>query len=306
MSTVAQVTDGVVTSGINEALTAEKTTGSGSALGKDAFLQLLVAEMENQDPLNSQDNSTEYIAQLATFSELESMQNLQSTAENMNYQSMLGKTVTMDVEGNMITGQVDDIVIQSTGTKFKIDGEYYDADKLYQVYDSDYLAAYTKASNIIKVMKELPKNPYEATKEQMDSFGTIASSYVKMSDYEKSYLTDEVKAQMDAYVKEYERQKGESLDPQKAMVEKITKESQKTQDLLTQMLAAQSATGKAVTDSGAEATKAIKDLQDALTKLENEVAAAGASGNANSSSEDEEDEVTEEMLDAILGTSQTE
>ena len=306
MSTVAQVTDGVVTSGINEALTAEKTTGSGSALGKDAFLQLLVAEMENQDPLNSQDNSTEYIAQLATFSELESMQNLQSTAENMNYQSMLGKTVTMDVEGNMITGQVDDIVIQSTGTKFKIDGEYYDADKLYQVYDSDYLAAYTKASNIIKVMKELPKNPYEATKEQMDSFGTIASSYVKMSDYEKSYLTDEVKAQMDAYVKEYERQKGESLDPQKAMVEKITKESQKTQDLLTQMLAAQSATGKAVTDSGAEATKAIKDLQDALTKLENEVAAAGATGNANSSSEDEEDEVTEEMLDAILGTSQTE
>lgn len=306
MSTVAQVTDGVVTSGINEALTAEKTTGSGSALGKDAFLQLLVAEMENQDPLNSQDNSTEYIAQLATFSELESMQNLQSTAENMNYQSMLGKTVTMDVEGNMITGQVDDIVIQSTGTKFKIDGEYYDADKLYQVYDSDYLAAYTKASNIVKVMKELPKNPYEATKEQMDSFGTIASSYVKMSDYEKSYLTDEVKAQMDAYVKEYERQKGESLDPQKAMVEKITKESQKTQDLLTQMLAAQSATGKAVTDSGAEATKAIKDLQDALTKLENEVAAAGATGNANSSSEDEEDEVTEEMLDAILGTSQTE
>ena len=39
-------------------------------LGKDAFLQLLVTQMKYQDPLNPSSN-TEYIAQLATFSQLE-------------------------------------------------------------------------------------------------------------------------------------------------------------------------------------------------------------------------------------------
>ena len=46
-----------------------------SSLGKDAFLQLLVAQMKYQDPLEPTSN-TEYISQLATFSELEEMQNL--------------------------------------------------------------------------------------------------------------------------------------------------------------------------------------------------------------------------------------
>ena len=44
-------------------------------LGKDAFLQLLVTQMKYQDPLNPSSN-TEYIAQLATFSQLEQMQNI--------------------------------------------------------------------------------------------------------------------------------------------------------------------------------------------------------------------------------------
>ena len=41
-----------------------------SALGKDAFLQLLVTQMKYQDPLDPQDNG-EYLAQLAQFSALD-------------------------------------------------------------------------------------------------------------------------------------------------------------------------------------------------------------------------------------------
>jgi flagellar basal-body rod modification protein FlgD len=44
-------------------------------LGKDAFLQLLVTQLQHQDPLDPQDNS-EFLAQLAQFSSLESLQQI--------------------------------------------------------------------------------------------------------------------------------------------------------------------------------------------------------------------------------------
>jgi flagellar basal-body rod modification protein FlgD len=45
-------------------------TGSSSALNKDMFLQLLVAQLKNQDPLNPTDG-TQFVTQLAQFQQLE-------------------------------------------------------------------------------------------------------------------------------------------------------------------------------------------------------------------------------------------
>ena len=53
----------------------EKADTKGTTdLGKDAFLQLLVCQMQNQDPMNP-NSDTEYVAQLAQFSQLEQLQN---------------------------------------------------------------------------------------------------------------------------------------------------------------------------------------------------------------------------------------
>ena len=84
------------TSGVNlnEVLTAsgvgtptKKTTDTVSktgsdTLGKDAFLQLLVTQMQNQNPLDPQDNS-EFVAQLAQFSSLEGITNLNDSVTSI-------------------------------------------------------------------------------------------------------------------------------------------------------------------------------------------------------------------------------
>ncbi|EKT4465857.1 flagellar hook assembly protein FlgD [Pseudomonas putida] len=65
--------------------TTKKTTAEPAdknALGKDAFLQLLVTQMQHQNPLDPQDNS-EFVAQLAQFSSLEGITTLNSTVNSI-------------------------------------------------------------------------------------------------------------------------------------------------------------------------------------------------------------------------------
>lgn len=68
----------------------ESSTAS-SSLDKDAFLQLLVAQLQNQDPLNPMDDK-EFIAQLAQFSSLEQMSNI---ADGID--SLVDKTAQQDM-----------------------------------------------------------------------------------------------------------------------------------------------------------------------------------------------------------------
>lgn len=56
--------------------------GDNTKLGKDAFLKLLVAQMQNQDPLNPQSNE-DFVAQLSQFTQVEQLMDLSTQFDGM-------------------------------------------------------------------------------------------------------------------------------------------------------------------------------------------------------------------------------
>jgi len=106
----------------SQALSADKD--KSATLGQDEFLTLLVAQMQNQDPLNPTD-ATEWTAQLAQYSQLEQSMNLnqameelvdgQKTAERLSALSLIGKEAV--VEGSsFLLGE------ETANIGYKIDG----------------------------------------------------------------------------------------------------------------------------------------------------------------------------------------
>lgn len=94
--------------------------GQNQTLGQDAFMKLLVAQIQHQDPLNPQSN-TEFVSQLAQFSSLQEQTNTNKLLELVSIQQkglantddvqLIGKTVT--VSGNNLT---------STGQGYAVPG----------------------------------------------------------------------------------------------------------------------------------------------------------------------------------------
>ena len=77
--------------GVTQTNSATVVAKGSSDLDKNAFLKILVAELSNQDPTEQKD-STAYVAQLAQFSSLEQMTNLNSSVTFSNATSLVGKT----------------------------------------------------------------------------------------------------------------------------------------------------------------------------------------------------------------------
>lgn len=141
---VLPIKDGQVQDTSATQTTAKDTTKtSNSKLDKDAFLKLLVTQMQYQDPLNPSSN-TEYVAQLATFSQLEQLQNINKESTVSQAFGLVGKTVDVTSEnatGNSttITGRVDYVSMSGGEAKLSINGKLYTTDQLATVLDSTYL-----------------------------------------------------------------------------------------------------------------------------------------------------------------------
>ncbi len=85
-----------------------------TAMGKDDFLMLMVAQLENQDPMNPQD-STEFTAQLAQFSSLEQLTNINTSLEGL-------ATMSSEMERMSALGLIGQDVVANS-EQFHFNGE---------------------------------------------------------------------------------------------------------------------------------------------------------------------------------------
>lgn len=196
MAVIAPVQDGKVvdTSASTQSLSAT-TSKDNSSLDKEAFLQLLVAQMKYQDPLEPTSN-TEYISQLATFSSLEEMQNLNSTMEASQATNLVGKTVIMKVtqasgETTYVTGQVDYIVRENGKTYLSVNNALYSLDDLDTVVDEDYLEATNVATAFQYMIAKLP-TVKQLTVSDKDKVEAAREFYDGLTDYQKQYIKNNV------------------------------------------------------------------------------------------------------------------
>lgn len=80
----------------------------GTKLGKDAFLKLLVTQMEHQDPLNPVAD-TDFIAQLSQYSSLEQLVNISKAVEGLNSNSTKSLLSAVDFIGKKVLSEGSDI-----------------------------------------------------------------------------------------------------------------------------------------------------------------------------------------------------
>jgi len=119
------------------------STAKNDIMGKDDFLRLLVAQLQSQDPMNPME-STDFTAQLAQFSSLEQLQNIntslggigtsQSVLTNSQAVGFIGKTITAIGDTIDVTGG------RSQDLQFSIDADAV----------GSYLRVYDQQGNFIR------------------------------------------------------------------------------------------------------------------------------------------------------------
>ena len=120
----------------------KRRTSGNSELGKDAFLQLLVAQLQHQDPMKPMED-TAFIAEMAQFSSLEQMQNMNKLLEKQQLfgqlsqaANMIGKHVEVaDPEKGSVRGIVSEVRQFDGGMHVVVDGNAYDATLVRKVSD---------------------------------------------------------------------------------------------------------------------------------------------------------------------------
>lgn len=98
----------------SNAVSADTQTGAPmKILGKDDFLNLLVTQLQHQDPLNPAE-STEFTAQLAQFSSLEQLNNINDNLKNMElFQTSVTNSQAVSFIGKEITAKGNSVQLES-------------------------------------------------------------------------------------------------------------------------------------------------------------------------------------------------
>jgi flagellar basal-body rod modification protein FlgD len=118
---------------------------STSTMGKDDFFKMMIAQLQHQDPLNPLDG-TDFTAQLAQFSSLEQLSNMNDQLETLGlYQSSLNNSQAISLIGKEITAM---------GNVIKVDGASADlAYNLSEGAEKVIISVYDDGGNLVDTLE---------------------------------------------------------------------------------------------------------------------------------------------------------
>lgn len=211
MSLVAPVVDGKLqtSSTSSDSLAGAKDK---SSVDSDMFLTLLVAEMQNQDPLEPTSN-TEWVSQYATFTQVEQMTEMGESMDLLRANSMIGKEVVMKVtsestgETSYKRGIVDYVTVEDGEALLVIDEEKYSIGDLDSVASEEYFTAYDLYTEFVGMIEALPSlNLIDKSYE--NTVGKVYKLYNDLTEYQKNYIDKYAAGHVssyEAYIKKMEQ-----------------------------------------------------------------------------------------------------
>lgn len=192
MPIIAPVTDGKLDAGNTTAKKDNGITPTGSNLGYDQFLQLLCAEMQYQDPLEPTSN-TDYVAQLATFSQLEATLSMENSQQSSMASGLVGKQVILKMtsettgQTTYVDGRVDYVLYQGDDILLSVNDQLYPLSSLDTIADSEYYDAVTISKSISDMVAQLPGEDVITTSSK-SLVQQVRDIYNSMTDYQKQFV----------------------------------------------------------------------------------------------------------------------
>ncbi len=282
MSASAIVNDGQITNLGRTEESEKKKKSSGDSVDKEQFLNLLVTQLKYQDPTSPMDNS-EYVAQLATFSELEQMQNVAKTTEVSRATSLVGSLVSIESLNETtgvtseVTGKVDFVSVSGNKVKVSVNDQLYDLSDVKKVYDANYADAVALAEEFASSYGKLPgvnnltainASSYE------DRMRALYGTFSEMSIYQKTFLSADIQAGMEAYINRF---KDFGIDVTKDKEESSSNSSNSSaNNSTTENTAANSNTDNTAANSTTENTAANGTTENTAANSTTESTAADA------------------------------
>ena len=188
MALIQEIKNGQV---VKDTTATDKANEKKNNFDKDMFLQLLVAEMKYQDPLEPTTN-TEYVSELANFSQIEATQNVQDKMDEMSAANYVGKYViinTTDSSGNQqyVSGMVDFLEKKDDGYYVSVNDGLYNINEIETVADEKYYTAMLTTKAFEDAVAKLPniKNVSLQDEEKVTAVRTLFDS---MDEYQKQFV----------------------------------------------------------------------------------------------------------------------
>ena len=175
----------------------------GSKMGYDQFLQLLCAEMQYQDPLEPTSN-TDYVAQMATFSQLEATLSMENTTQSSMANNLVGKQVILNStdsssgETKYVDGKVDYVMYQDGEIYLSVNNALYPLSELDTVADQDYYEAVALAKTFENMVELLPSVETINNLNAKSMVESVREIYDGLTDYQKNYISTDALSKLNA------------------------------------------------------------------------------------------------------------